>query len=384
MSKVHFYVLERVDNRNKEKVKLEMGSCVSCASKWNAHGCVCLLLAGCSGASTQPVLQQLVGDGALKDSLRRNISCRVNNLSQRLNPLSSKWSLRSSGSLRSCRSLRDSQSKNKPQEDDKEEEYRFNLDDVQFILFHPVCSRNSLASTSLRKKMQAYVGKVEMVLFVVPLTWYDDEMVIKDDESKENRMDFALSQFRTLCQIFAKTNAGVGLILEDWAGLVNKLTMPEAGDNIGDHFSDYPIKDEGNPTAAAHYFAERFQEIYDAQFIYNNCFIFVACPDERSSITTSSRENKRNKLAEFLLDSVKSAMISCQLRSLLVGGESESCSITVGKNNRDPRKTYKDMKKGKGDSSKNAHGMATNLNESITSISVTEEYGNTSSGMCLM
>jgi len=348
-----------------------MGSCVSSASKWNAHGCVHVLLAGCSGASMQPVLQQLVGDGALKDSLRSSISCQVNNLSQRLNPLSSRWSLCSSQSLRS------SLSKTKPQEDDKEEEHRFNLGDVQFTLFHPVCSHPSLDSTSLQKKLWAYLGKVKMVLFVVPLTWYDEEMIVKDDKSKENCMEYALSQFRTVCQIFANTNTGVGLILEDWAGLVNKLTMPEAGDNIGDHFSDYPIKDEGNPTAAAHYFAERFQEIYDAQFIYNNCFIFVACPDERSIVTTSSRENERNKLAEFLLDSVKSAMISCQLRSLLVGGESESCSITVGKNNRDPRKTYKDMKKGKGDSSKNAHGMATNLNESITSISVTEEYGNT-------
>jgi len=71
-----------------------------------------------------------------------------------------------------------------------------------------------------------------MVLFVIPLTWYAKEIAIKMEESKQdkpnpqknlvNHMEFVLTQFWTLCQVFAKMEAGVAVILDDWEGSPTK------------------------------------------------------------------------------------------------------------------------------------------------------------------
>jgi len=353
---VHFYFMDGDNKRNKENVKFQMGACCSSVSTRHVNGSVRVLLAGCSGASTESVVVQLVGTIPLKNSLSMSISRRASTLSQSICSRSSAWSLRTSQS-------------------DKEEVHRFNLDDVHFTLFCPVGSRPSFASASPEKIMQARVGKVEMVLFVVPLTWYNEEMIIEDEGPKENRMEFALSQFCTLCEMFASTDAGVGVILEDWVSFVDKLTMPKAGDTIGDHFLDFPAKDERNPTAAARYFERRFQEIYDAHSAWNNCFIHVARPDKRScdiEKTRSGNKNKKNELAQFLLESAKLVISSYQMRSLFIQEESKSSFMSTGKNHRDLTTTHKDDKKGRSGNRKNAHRIATNFDESFTSVATIE------------
>jgi len=318
-----------------------MGARISSTSMWDVR----VLLVGGNGPSMQNVLQQLLDDGTLK---RSSVRQRL------LNARSSTSSLRNSSIL--SESLRES----KPEDDDEEKKYRFQLNDIPFSLIHSSFSSPTLASTSLQDKMQAHVGKIDMVLFVVPLSWYDEKIAVDDENSKVNRMELALSQFCTLCEIFANTDAGVGVILEDYAGLFDKLTIPGAGDKIGKHFLDYCGRDECNPTAAARYFEKRFKDIYNAHSACSNCFVYVARDDKRSN----RGKTKMNDLTRFLLESSKSVL---RRQSLLIEEESELDIIKLGK-------PHTDTAKGKSGNSKNLHWMATtDLNDSITSISTTED-----------
>jgi len=317
----------------------------------------------------QSVLHQIMGKDIRKASLHMMSSSHLRssstNLSQRLNSYSSTRNLRSSQRLRSSSIF----FKSKPQEDDREDEHQFEVDGVPFTLFHPVCSSGTLASTSYQTRMQAHVGKVAMVLFVVPLTWFEEEIFVEEEGLKVNRMDFALLQFRTLCQMFANTDAGVAVILDDWAGLVEKLKrIPEARGNIGNHFLNYPSKDEGNPNAAAIYFAKLFLDMYNNQSKSNNCFICVARPDKRSSDcsdgTNNDSKNKKNGLSGFLLRSVQLVIVSSQLQSLLMVEDSESKTMNTGKHRNDNTRTHKD----------NKNAAASGLDDSITAFSMTEDF----------
>jgi hypothetical protein len=147
----------------------------------------------------------------------------------------------------------------------------FHLDEIDFEL----CDVSRLRFDP-RKWADYFSGPLEVSIFVVPLSWYDEERVLLCGK-RVNRMVEALESFRTFCKTFTKT-ASVMLLFTEQDVFTEKIR----NSNISDqepfmHFLGGPRQ----ARRGIHYFMQMFNHCFDESASQNSCYMHVASESDQ-------------------------------------------------------------------------------------------------------
>jgi hypothetical protein len=174
---------------------------------------------------------------------------------------------------------------------------RFCLDGIDFEL----CDASQLRSEP-RKWISCFFDTIEAVIFVVPLSWYDEYRILPGGK-RVNRMVEALENFRTLCMTFAKTTSII-LLFTEIESFTEKYS--ESGIADQDPFMDF-LGDRGQAVHGIRYLTQMFKDCFDKIDTVHTCFLHV---------TSESDPH----LTDFVLEATQNILMANQV--------SRSCFVT--------------------------------------------------------
>jgi hypothetical protein len=182
---------------------------------------------------------------------------------------------------------------------------RFRLDGINFEL----CDASQLRSEP-RKWISYFFDTIEAVVFVVPLSWYDEYRILPGGK-RVNRMVEALEYFRTLCRTFAKTTS-IMILFTEKESFTEKYS--ESGIADQEPFVDF-LGDPGQAGHGIRYLIQLFKDCFDRCDTVRACFIHVLSESDPY-------------LTDFVLESTLNILMENQVsRSCLVTGNTKDTSV---------------------------------------------------------
>jgi hypothetical protein len=167
----------------------------------------------------------------------------------------------------------------------------FQLDEIKFEL----CDASRLRCRDLRKWVDYFSDILEVLIFVVPLSWYDEERVLPGGK-RVNRMAEALESFRSFCKTFTKTSS-VMLLFTEKDVFMEKIRRSNISDQ--EPFMDF-LGSPGQARRGIHYFMLMFKRCLDELASRNSCYMHV------------TSENDPN-VRDFVLDVARSMNLTKRL-----------------------------------------------------------------------